>query len=366
MPYPGTPAPGGQTYAPMPPTVQGTPQPDYMATVASSPSVPGTAPQTYPYATAAKAGGTASKTGFASKTLIIALIVIVVVVGGGIATAVYFLTRPQPVITANSQYKVGSTLAGAAGTTLHISGQKFSGNSAITFLLDGNPAPGSPAVTSDSNGTFSANLPITSAWSLGQHTLTARDAGNYTTKDGISVMIVSPGEANTPGPFGAPADSASFKVNATINANYVGATGSFTLNQTYIITGRPDPQGGTVCQDVDHGQPQVSSGYTGDTHTAYRETYTFSCQGTYKGGKITYQETLTSDTIVYTSVTPQVSCSLVSPQVYEKLTATYNSQHEFTGTVDFPGTTRTDYRCTNPGAYFSLYGAQGTYTGTIA
>jgi hypothetical protein len=131
-------------------------------------------------------------------------IVFVVVVAGGIATAAHFLSRPQPLISITSNYKMGNTLAGATGTILHISGQKFSSNSAITFLLDGHVAPGNPGTRSDANGNVSADVTITNAWSVGTHTLTARDASNYSTNNSVSVTIVQPGQANTPGPNGAP------------------------------------------------------------------------------------------------------------------------------------------------------------------
>ena len=40
----------------------------------------------------------------------------VVVVAGGIGAAAYFLSRPQPLISITSKYKVGNAVAGAQGT----------------------------------------------------------------------------------------------------------------------------------------------------------------------------------------------------------------------------------------------------------
>src|SRR5256885_15000753 len=78
---------------------------------------------------------TQKKSGTGMRILIIATVVVVILAGAG-AGLVYFLTRPQPVINVTSNYKVGVVPAGSTSTVFHVSGQKFSGNSAITFLLD--------------------------------------------------------------------------------------------------------------------------------------------------------------------------------------------------------------------------------------
>src|SRR5262249_23147964 len=75
-----------------------------------------------------------------------------------------------------------AALVGATDTSFHVIGQQFSGNASITFLLDGQPAPGTQAVQSDSNGNVQADLPVTPDWSVGRHTLTARDDQNFVTK----------------------------------------------------------------------------------------------------------------------------------------------------------------------------------------
>lgn len=298
------------------------------------------------------------------KTIIIVVAAVVVVAAGGIGTAAYFLNRPQPVISATSNYKVGNTLAGAKGTVLHISGQKFSSNSAITFLLDGNPAPGNPSAHSDSNGNFSANVPVTGAWSIGAHTLTARDAGNNATKNSVSLVIVQQGTANTPGPNGAPPDDATFTINLAAKGTFALGNQPFTRNTTLNITGHSDPQGGTVCQDSDTGQKVSTSGTTLDTHTSYTETYSLTCQGSYKSGKLRYTETLTSDVIIYPG--NGTSCTLVSPQVNQQITGSYTGQHAFSGTIVYPGIPQRYYHCTNPGAYFYYSGGQGTWTGGVS
>lgn len=65
-------------------------------------------------------------------------------------------------------------------------------------------APSNSGMRSDSKGTFSADVPITDAWSVGTHTLTARDGSLDSPKNSVSVTIVQPGHAHTPGPHGAP------------------------------------------------------------------------------------------------------------------------------------------------------------------
>jgi hypothetical protein len=222
----------------------------------------------------------AASGGSAVKTIIIVAATAVVVAAGGIGAAAYVLSRPQPLISIMSNYRVGNMLAGASGTILHISGQKFSSNSAITFLLDGHGAPGNPGTRSDANGNFQADLMITNGWGVGTHTLTAKDASNYSTQKGVTVMIVPQGQANTPGPMGAPPDDASFRVNAQIKGQTT--TGNqINAQETEVVTGHPDPIGGTVCQTEDNGQPNVSTGITTNSHTPYRETSTFSCSGSY-------------------------------------------------------------------------------------
>jgi hypothetical protein len=105
--------------------------------------------------------------------IIVSAVVLVGLIGAGVAA--YFLTRPQPTISLSSSYHVNGTPAGATGTSLHISGQKFSSSSAITFLLDGSPMSGSPSVQSDGSGNISANLTITGDWSVGRQQLRYAD-----------------------------------------------------------------------------------------------------------------------------------------------------------------------------------------------
>ena len=265
---------------------------------------------------------TKAASGSTVKTIILVVTAVVVVAAGGIAAAAHFLSRPQPLISITNNYKVGNALAGASGTILHISGKKFSGNSTITFLLDGHVAPGNPGTRSDANGTFSADVTITDAWSVGTHTLTAKDANNYSTKTSVSVTLVQPGQANTPGPNGTPPNDATFTLNISAPERNNTVNQSFTNNDEALhITGHPDPAAGTVCLNSDNGQ-QISPSYVSNISIPFTETYSFSCQGSYKSGKVSYTEMLLTDVITFTDGSG-ISCTLISPQLNQQMTGSY-------------------------------------------
>jgi zinc ribbon protein len=301
--------------------------------------------------------------GASAKAIMFVVAAVVVVAAGGIAAAAHFLSRPQPLISITSTYKVGTALAGAPGTILHISGQQFSSNSAITFLLDGRVAPGNPGTRSDANGNVSANVTITNAWSVGTHTLTARDASNDSTQNSVRVTIVQPGQANTPGPNGAPPDDASFKVIAQIQGSQ--------STETEVVTGHPDPMGGTVCQPEDNGQPSVITGFTFNSHTPYRETSTYSCAGSYKGGKITLTERFTSDVFVFSEpngITTTCTLNSPQPQTDEQLSGSYAGNNTFSGTITYPTIPDSDYPCNGNGSstfYNFHHGQSVNWTGQV-
>ena len=269
------------------------------------------------------------RSGSQFRVLFIILAVILVLGAGGGGIAAYFLTRPQPVITVISDFKVGSNPTGSTGTALHVSGRQFSGTSVITFLLDGTPVPGNQLVQSDADGNVRTDLTITSGWAVGNHTLTAKDAGGYTTKAGMTVAIVPQGQAHTPGPNGAPPDDSSFTLNANLQVqDAVTGQQLGTVAEALTISGKPDPAGGTVCQSVDDGQQHTSTGSTSNGLT-YRETFVWSCSGTYKGGKLSYTEMATSDTVVFSN---GVSC-VTQPYVYQHIEGTFSSHNTISGTL---------------------------------
>lgn len=292
------------------------------------------------------------------KVLIIALVVLVVLGAGGGIALFSLLNRPQPVISVSSQYHVGGIPADSTtGVGFHISGQKFSTNSSITFLLDGTPVPGT--ATSDASGNLNTNLTVTDAWSLGKHILTARDASNYVTQSGIAVVIVQPGVANTPGPNGAPPDDKSFQLVITIQHHDVNNNQQFNpLQQTLIITGQPDPAGGTVCQSTDNDQTQTYDGTLNNGTINYHETYSETCSGTYKGGKLTYTQTVTSDQY---SLSNGDTCSASTPYTYEQLNGTFTSASSISGTFSL-GTIKAS--CTN-GDTLTFDAESGTWSGQV-
>ena len=301
--------------------------------------------------------------GSSVKTILLVVTVVAVAAAGGIAAAAHFLSRPQPLISITSKYTVGNTPAGASGTILHISGQQFSSNAAITFLLDGQVAPGNPGTRSDSNGNFSADLTITDAWSVGPHTLTARDASNDSTHNSVNVTIVQPGQANTPGPNGAPPDDATFRLKVTIQVSdpYVGEP--FASNPVLIITGHPDPEGGTVCSPDDSGQPFTYNATTYNHGTSFTEIETASCSGTYKGGQIGYIETDTNahGSLQYSNGVT-INCVLNNPAVILQLTGTYAGNDTFSGTINYPYVL---FVCDQQGHSFYQEALKGTWTGSI-
>jgi hypothetical protein len=286
--------------------------------------------QPLPYASPMQSPPMQPKSSNRLKVLLIVLSIVLVLGAGGGGIAAYLLTRPQPVMTVTSIYRVGSTLAGSTGSVVHVSARSFSGSSAITFLLDNLPVASNQHVSSDADGNVRADLTITTAWAVGNHILTAKDANGYTTKVGMPVIIVPQGQAHTPGPNGAPPDDMSFTLNANLQVQDAGTGKQFgSTTETLIITGKPDPSGGTVCQSIDDGQPHTYNGNTGNGIT-YRETYVWSCSGTYKGGKLSYIETATSDKVGFSN---GLSCVAHTPYVFEHLEGTFTSQNTISGTL---------------------------------
>lgn len=279
-----------------------------------------------------------------------ALIVLGAATGGGIF--VYVITRPQPFIAVNSQYEVNMTPTGSTSTAFRVSGHKFSGSSSITFLLDNKVVPGNPAAQSDNNGNVTTTLNVTSDWPLGDHTLTARDASGYTTKEGVVLKIVLQGQADTPGPNSAPPDDKTFSINAT----YL-PSGQVSQQLKLDVTGKPDPSGGSVCRSG--GGDGTQQTYNGtDNIGTYADTYTLTCSGTYKAGKLSFTETMSSDKYVYTN---GVTCTEHTPYVFIHLEGTFSSATNIGGSYSSESD---DYDCTQ-GATLKSIAQQGNWTGQV-
>ena len=280
----------------------------------------------------------------------IILIVILLILGGGGGIAGYILTRPKPVITVTSTYLAGTTPAGATDTSFHVAGTDFTGNSTVSFLIDGIPLPGGQTAESDSNGAISATLNVTDAWATGNHTLTAKDAAGYLTKAGFAFTIVAQGDDKTPGPNGAPTNSAS----GSVDARY-----STSSSITLTITGGSDT-GGKVCASEDDGQPHATNG-TDDNGDTYVDTSTYSCSGTYVSGKLSYTETTTAEKLVYSD---GLVCDLTSPTVDLRLNGTFTSGTDVNGDASSDKAT---FSCTLNGqtAPVSIDADTGSWTGTF-
>jgi hypothetical protein len=262
-------------------------------------------------------------------------VVLAIVVVGGAAAGGYAITRPgaplgnlfgpppppPPEITVTSNYHKGTTPAGSASTTLHVKGIQFANSSSITFLLDNVAVSSAEPIHSDAHGNFTIDLTIGEDWAVGTHSLSAKDAQGHKATSKTHVAIVAQGEAHTPGPNGAPPDDTSF----TLTWRPGGDNREYTL----IITGGPDPNGGKVCGPQDDGKVHTVENVVDSIDGAQQAT---TCTGTYKGGKLTYTQTILSwqNTDPDTGLTCQESSA---PQVDFQLTGTFSSATDIDGTM---------------------------------
>ncbi|GHO46030.1 hypothetical protein [Ktedonospora formicarum] len=136
--------------------------------------------------------------------ILLAVLILIILAGGATSYYVYQMSRPEPVLSLESIYKSHSLPAGATDTRLTIKGRNFSNTSAITLLLDGQSLQGQPNITSDTNGKVESMLKISAQWTLGKHTLTAKDGNGNITQNSVPLYIVTSGEADAPGPNGSP------------------------------------------------------------------------------------------------------------------------------------------------------------------
>jgi len=289
------------------------------------------------------------------KLLLIGLVVVFVLVAAGGGTLIYQLTRPQPIVVLNSQYLQGNVPVGATGTSLHVLGYKFSGNAPITFLLDNRPVSGVPGVQSDSSGNFQVDLPITAAWSVGMHKLTAKDSGGYLSTNVSNVRIVNQGEAGTPGPQGAPPDNSSF----TLNLKQTAANSMTPPATVLTVKWNSGNNSATVCDDYsDTNQPSTGNGVL-QNGVAYKVTDTYTCQGSYKAGKLSYTEMLSEQLVLADGST----CQTASPVAFKQVEGTFSNATTASGTYTMAG-----YQDTCTGGKTSSVSASssnGTWTSTI-
>jgi serine/threonine protein kinase len=252
---------------------------------------------------------------------------------------------PQPVLDIQSQYHDGGTPAGSLTTSFTIAGKRFAPNTTVTFLMDGQVLPGTQPTPADPRGRAQVTVFVTSAWSLGTHTVTAQDSAGNRTRATQTLEVVSQGAAGTPGPNGAPADDATFTIFVTVQPNgYPSFTATLNVSN------------GRVCDNGrDTGQPQNYS-YTYSNGDSYTETFTLTCSGTYKGGHITYTETDTNDSF---NLSDGGYCVASTPRTSRELDGSFSSANTISGTF------QSDAEILNCPRVNTFYlGSVGAVTGT--
>lgn len=146
-----------------------------------------------------------------------------------------------------------------------------------------------------------------------------------------------------------PSDNTSFTIKITVQIkDAVTGEQLDPLHETLIITGHPD--GGSVCQSRDNGQPQSLPNTIG--------TGVFKCNGIYKGGKLSYIETASS--IQYT-ISGGTTCQSNLSFAYERLDGTFSNQNTISGTFSSDAYT---LACSNGGS-INANAQTGTWNGTL-
>jgi hypothetical protein len=297
----------------------------------------------------------------AGKIVSAAILLVILVAGGLVA---YLFLGLQPLLTVSSAYHVGSTPAGAFGTSFQVSGQHFAANALVSFQLDGKALPGALA-HSDDQGNLRTTLVVTSAWPLGRHTLTAIDAANNRTRQGVVVQILPQGMAHTPGPNGAPPDDASFTLN--VQAQGVDADGQPQTGQlVLVVTGHPDPAGGSVCGIDSHGfrdDGQAHSFTETDTSgQVYKRNFVTRCQGSYHNGQLTYTRIFIQNQVMTTTMLGTVTCTAATPYNGLLIQGSFTSPQTASGIYSSPAI---KVSC-DDGNTIQVAAVHGTWTGQLA
>src|SRR5207302_9823083 len=112
------------------------------------------------------------------------------------------------------------------------------------------------------------------------------------------------------------------------------------------------------CQTEDNGQPIVTTAFTYNNHIPVRKTSTYSCAGSYKGGKLTLTEMLRSEVSVYSQPDgTTATCTLNSPQPVadEQLSGSYTGNNTFSGTITYPAIPSSDFSCKSSNGFYKWY-----------
>jgi hypothetical protein len=227
--------------------------------------------------------GPQRKPPFLNKGLIIAIIAVVILAStGGLGLIFLKPQPPTPTISMTSDYRDSGKIAGSGssttdGTIFRVTGQNFATNSSITFLLNDTTINKDTQTVSDGNGNFSESLKVTSDWHIGQHTLTARDASNNKTDTGVPLIICEQGDCGTPGPNGAPTNTATFTITVHVSKDNIDSPETLTINSQ----GKP-----AVCSSRDDGSQQLFSPTSPNSNITKVKNYsTYACSGTYKAAR---------------------------------------------------------------------------------
>lgn len=146
-----------------------------------------------------------------------------------------------------------------------------------------------------------------------------------------------------------PSDNTSFTIKTTVQIkDAVTGEQLDPLHETLIITGHPE--GGSVCQSRDNGQPQPLPNKSG--------TGVFKCNGTYKGGKLSYIETASS---IQFTISGGTTCQSNLSFVYERLDGTFSNQNTISGTFSSDAYSLS---CSNGGS-INANAQTGTWNGTL-
>lgn len=154
-----------------------------------------------------------------------------------------------------------------------------------------------------------------------------------------------------------PADNANFQVKMSVQGQYDGNLGPFENNGTLII------KEGNVCSPQATGQVQRITGPVTNGQS-YSEDATLSCNGTYKGGQITYVETYISAVFYITDRGQQYTCKLLRPGPRQELSGNYTPQGNFSGNITVFAFPQSAFACSSNASY-AIIGGKGSWRGTI-
>lgn len=296
------------------------------------------------------------------KVMIIALLVLVLILAASAGSYTYYtVTRPKPVMTISSLYHVDKVPAGSQGTRIQVQGNGFTPSSPITLLVDQVPLK-IQGIKSDEQGRLKTEIEVSGNWKPGKHSLLAKDKDGYMPQQAASFLVVKQGQAHTPGPHGSPPDDASYKLKVKLDmVNEFGNKVNTDIDFILIVTGKPDPAGGSVCSEDADGKPHVKNYPKQFNMTT---TTIYSCEGTYKAGRIDYTQMITDVKMVFAGYSNETNVCVNKGEafLYHHLIGTFNDAKTITGTLARP---HHELICDRKGARGIYYALNGTWKGVL-